>query len=552
MATIAQYFHARRDDGAPALRFEDQSWDYRDYVQECVDRAALFESLRLPSAPHIGVLLENVPDFAFWLGAAAMCGATIVGINPTRRGAELERDIAHTECQLIVTESSQRGLLDGLDLGAASGPGRILDVDSLAYNALLRAHAGAEVPPESAASAESQFLLLFTSGTSGAPKAVICSQGRLNRMSSAVVGFVDLDPADVAYLSMPMFHSNAIITGWAAALVAGSTLALRRRFSASAFMDDVRRFGATYANYVGKPLTYVLATPARPDDRDHTLRRLFGNEAAEADIARFSERFGVVVRDGYGSTESSASISRTPDTPTGSLGRGPDGIVIISQDTEKECPRAAFDTHGRLLNATDAIGEIVNLQGGAMFEGYWNNPEANAERVRGGAYHTGDLGYRDDAGFFYFAGRSAEWLRVDGENFAGAPIERILARFPPIQLGVVYAVPDPEVGDRVMCALQLAPGCTFDPAAFRAFLEEQTDLGPKWMPTFVRIVSEFPMTETNKVVKRTLQSQRWETSDPVWWRPSRRGAYGLLQHAGLDDLRRQYAERGRSALLESN
>ena len=113
---------------------------------------------------------------------------------------------------------------------------------------------------------------------------------------------------------------------------------------------------------------------------------------------------------------------------------------------------ASSTTNGRLLNADEAIGEIVNSTRGT-FEGYWNNPEANAERMRDGAYWTGDLGYRDDDGYFYFAGRSADWIRVDGENFAGAPVERILSRFAGVVLAAVYAVPDPVVGDQVMAAL---------------------------------------------------------------------------------------------------
>ena len=166
-----------------------------------------------------------------------------------------------------------------------------------------------------------------------------------------------------------------------------------------------------------------------------------------------------------------------------------------------------------------------------------------------------DLAYRDDAGFFYFAGRTADWIRVDGENFAGAPVERILMRHPDVILAAVYGVPDVEIGDRVMAAVQLLPGSTFDPDAFARFLAEQSDLGPKWVPTYVQIVDEFPMTQTNKVVKRELVKRRWHDSetDPraeLWYRPSKELRFERLDSAAAADVRARFAARGRESLLD--
>jgi fatty-acyl-CoA synthase len=147
------------------------------------------------------------------------------------------------------------------------------------------------------------FLLLFTSGTTGAPKAVICTQGRLASIATNANVMLQLTPDDVAYCAMPMFHSNALMANWAPVLKVGATLALRRKFSASPFLADVRQVKATFANYVAKPLAYVLATPERPDDADNPLRLVFGNKAGHADVDRFAVRFGCRVIDGYGSTE---------------------------------------------------------------------------------------------------------------------------------------------------------------------------------------------------------------------------------------------------------
>jgi fatty-acyl-CoA synthase len=518
MTGFGDHVRARAHDQRIGLRFEDQpALTYAEWVQECSDRAALWNSLRRPGAPHIGVLLENVPDFTMWLGAAALTGATVVGVNPTRRGAELARDILHTECQLIVTEQRLLGLLD--DVEPAIARDRILVVDHPEFDAILTSHRGAAVPTDDI-DPGTQLLLLFTSGTSGAPKAVICTHRRLEHVARSMIALVELTADDVTYTAMPLFHSNSLFCAWAPSVVAGACLALRRTFSASEFLPDVRRFGATYFNYVGTPLAYVLATPERPDDADNPLIRGFGNEAGHADLARFTARFGCSLRDGYGQTEMGASISQVPGMPDGALGMGAPSVKVLDPATGEECPPARFDDAGCLLNAEEATGEIVNTQAVA-FEGYWNNPEADVERMRRGAYWTGDLAYRDVDGFFYFAGRSADWLRVDGENFASAPVERIIARAPGVVLASAYGVPDPHAGDRLMVTLQLDPATEFDPVAFGEFCATQPDLGPKWVPTFVRIAPEVPMTRTNKVLTRELALERWHTADPVWWRPDR-------------------------------
>ncbi len=525
MSSVAALVRARAGDDTTALVFEDQAWTYAEYVAECARRAALLAELRQPGPFHVGLLLDNVPDFAFWLGAAAASGAVAVGLNHTRRGEELAGDVRHTDCQVVVTEARHAPLLDELDLGVPAE--RVLDVDGPAYAEALAAHDGAALPAEDV-DPTALYLLVFTSGVSGRPKAVKCSQARLWHIATRVGEMFQLTPDDVCYAAMPMFHSNALMAGWAPALAAGSTVALRRRFSASGFLEDVRRYGVTYFNYVGKPLSYILATPVQPDDADNTLRRVFGNEAAEADIARFADRFGCVVVDSYGSSEGGASISRVPGLPSGALGRVGDGVAVLDPETGAECPVAVFDEGGQLLNAEEAIGEIVNRAGAAAFEGYYNNDEAEAQRVRDGIYWTGDLGYADADGWLYFAGRDYDWLRVDGENFAAAPDARILQRHPDVLFAVVYAVPDEVTGDQVMAALQLREGASFDPVGFADFLGAQSDLGTKWAPRYVRISPELPTTETSKVLVRQLRTEAWSCSDAVWVRKGEELSYEQL------------------------
>ncbi|QCQ93690.1 long-chain-fatty-acid--CoA ligase [Rhodococcus sp. SGAir0479] len=513
--TVADQLDRLRDVDTHGIRFEESYIPWTDHVHGMYDRAALLDELLDAGRPrHFGVLFDNIPEFSSLLGAAAFSGTVLAGLNTTRRGDALARDIALSDCQIVFTENTQAHLLDGLELDGV----RVVNVDSPEWAELLAPHRGspALVP---AATPDDLLMLIFTSGTSGDPKAVRCTHRKFTEPGIMLADRFGLGTDDVVYMAMPMFHSNAMIAAWAVALHGRCGIALRRKFSASGFLPDVRRYGVTYANYVGKPLSFILATPEQPDDADNTLRVMYGNEGSAPVAREFARRFGTRVVDGFGSTEGGVSISAHPDAPAGALGLLPANIEIRDPDTGKVCPPAEFDAQGRIVNAEAATGEMVNVAGAGAFAGYYKNPTADAERLRDGMYWSGDQAYRDTDGFVYFAGRSSGWLRVDGENLGAAPIERILLRYPGFAQVSVYGVPDREVGDRVMAAV-IPTGDVedFDPSEFARFLDAQPDLGPKQRPTLVRVCSEFPRTATFKVVTRTLSAERWHCDDPVWLR----------------------------------
>jgi fatty-acyl-CoA synthase len=367
------------------------------------------------------------------------------------------------------------------------------------------------------------YMMIFTSGTSGDPKAVQVSQFMVLMAGLMLVERFGLTGDDTCYVSMPLFHSNAVVAGWAVALASGAAIA-PARFSASGFLEDVRRYGATYLNYVGKPLAYVLATPEQDDDADNPLRVAFGNEASDRDIDEFSRRFGCSVTDGFGSTENAVIVTRPPDTPKGSIGVGLEGVAIYNSETVEECPVAVFDETGALANADEAVGELVNTAGLGYFTGYYNDEQANRERTRHGMYWSGDLAYRDADGWIYLAGRTADWMRVDGENLAAAPIERIFLRLPALNRVAVYAVPDETVGDQVMAAIVLQDDSSLTPEELGDFLAAQPDLSPKAWPRYVRVASDLPSTATNKVLKRELAAQGPTAGDGVLWTRAARGS----------------------------
>ena len=540
MTTFADLLEARRGDPHPGLVEHGRSLTWDEVVHEADRRAAWLDARRTEAPPNVGILLPNGVDYLLWLFGAARAGWAVVGINPTRRGEALAADIRATDCQLVLADAEGRAMLEGLDLGPATE--EVHSIDTIVL--------GEPIEARRAVTEEDLLLLLFTSGTTGTPKAVRCTQGRLAGIAETAGPAYGYRTEDVCYCPMPLFHGNALMALVGPSVLVGATIALRPRFSASAFLDDVRAFGATTFTYVGKAISYLLATDERPDDGDTTLERAFGTEASAADRLRFAERFGCRLVEGYGSSEGGVNIVASPDTPAGALGPAPTGVdlAVVDPETGVERYRAVFDAAGQLLNGTAAIGEIVNRSGGGKFEGYYGDAQAEQSRLRDGWYWTGDLAYRDEAGYFWFAGRSGDWLRVDSENMAATPIESVLARYPGFAGVAVYAVPDVDTagGDAVMAAVELRGTHGFDPDDLVAWLGRQPDLGTKWAPAFVRITDKLDETATGKITKVRLREEAWHADDPVWFLPARADRYRPLTDADIADLDARLAARART------
>lgn len=519
--TIQALLRKRLSDPGIAMKYRDVQWTWSQYLTGAAARAAALLAAADPQRPmHIGALLGNTPEMVTQMAAAGLGGYVLCGLNTTRRGDALAADVRRADCQFVVTDAEHRPLLDGLDLGAT----QILDSSTPQWSEFV--DTAGELIPHREVTAMDAFMMIFTSGTSGNPKAVQVSHLMATFAGLNLVQRFALTEQDTCYVSMPLFHSNAVVAGWAPAVCSGAAM-VPAKFSASNFLDEIRRYGATYMNYVGKPLAYILATAQSDDDADNPLRVAFGNEANDKDIDEFGRRFGVRVEDGFGSTENAVIVIREEGTPKGSIGKGMDGIAIYNSDTITECAVARFDADGALVNADEAVGELVNTAGSGFFTGYYNDPDANAERMRHGMYWSGDLAYRDADGWIYLAGRTADWMRVDGENLTAAPIERILLRHSAISRIAVYAVTDGHVGDQVMAAIVLNDGHTLTPPEFEAFLDEQPDLSPKARPRYVRIAADLPSTATHKVLKRKLIAQGTDigAGEELWEREPRGTAY---------------------------
>ncbi len=296
-ATVAALLARRASDDHPGVICGDETWTWRQVIERSQAVGHQLVARRQPGPFHVGVLLDNTPDYLFLLFGAALAGAAVVGINSTRRGDELARDIRHTDCQLVVTDDAGRQLLAGVDLG----PVPVVAPDELVGPAEQPASPLEGQPPQ----AEDLFALIFTSGSTGAPKAVRMTHGRA---AAAARGATWFSADDILYSAMPLFHGNALNAIVLPAVASGATIALRPRFSASQFMPDVRRYRATFFSTVGRALI-LRAGHARDPRGSPALRQV---RAGPGVVAR---RRASLPRSASGSPCSRATArARTPSS----------------------------------------------------------------------------------------------------------------------------------------------------------------------------------------------------------------------------------------------
>ncbi len=288
MTTIGELVRARAGDPRPGLRFEDSAWTWAEVVDAATQRAAFFRAHAPTNAPfHVGVLLDNVPEFWFTLCGAALAGATVVGINPTRRGAELAHDIAHTDCAFVLTETAR---LDLFEAAGADATAAVHVVDRPEWEATLAPFAGA-APPAVEVAPTDTFMLIFTSGTTGAPKAVRMGHARLAAYGGKLAEMFGLGPADVCYSVMPLFHSNAAVAGFANVLVVG-------RHGRAAAPVLGHEFPARRASATASRSSTTSASPSATSSRPRNAPTTPTTRCASRSATRPHRSTSIVSRDG--------------------------------------------------------------------------------------------------------------------------------------------------------------------------------------------------------------------------------------------------------------
>ena len=577
--------------GRVFLRQHDRAWTFRRYRDECV-RMARFLLQRLGPIDdqrpgHVAMILENHLELLALYGACGYSGLTLFGINTGLRGDTLAGVIEQARARLLVVD--QRLWLEvervrGAIRSVAAENILVVRTQGDPYDAAdLETTLRSEVGPVDRSldapgvdvNPMAPLMVIYTSGTTGLPKGINNNHFKLLAIGMAVSSNLGLGMDDTGYACMPLFHSNAMFLGFQPALHVCGSIALRERFSASSFVPDVFRHGVTYWNYVGEPVHYVLGAIEKEYcgdvDRIHAevtqnpknqLRYALGNGASAPDIERFIDWLGLEdMLELYGSTEAAITTFRKKGDPRGSVGEITDPSIKVLNERGEECPPAQLGPDGRITNYADAVGEICRVAPDTgLFQGYFDNPDANVSKYRGGVYHSGDLGHvveRDGTRYLFFDGRTDDWIRKDGENFSALQVARLIQEHPDIVLAAAYGVPCSVSDELVMVAIKLRPGASFDPVGFFESCERQVSGGGmdrKWFPDFVRVVPEFEYTKTEKILVRNLKKQHFDRhrllDEPIFWRRRGDTAYQPFTVADYEALRHEFAAAERLELLD--
>jgi fatty-acyl-CoA synthase len=569
------------------LRQHDRAWTFRRYRDECV-RLAHFLRRRLGPVDedrpgHVAMLLENHLELLALYGACGYTGSTLFGINTGLRGETLAGVVNQSRARILVVDGRLVGEVERIRGslrhvapenvlvlgGSANGfPDLEQAVQSEVGPRALDAP-GVDVDPAK------PLMVIYTSGTTGLPKGINNNHFKLLAIGMAVSANLGLDADDVGYACMPLFHSNAMFLGFQPAFHVCGQLALRERFSATSFVPDVLRHGVTYWNYVGEPVHYVLTAIERQYGGDETrilaevahnpanrLRWALGNGAAAPDIERFERWLGLEdMLELYGSTEAAISTFRRKGDPRGCVGEISDSDVKILSERGAECPPAVLGPDGKITNYAEAVGEICRVAPDTgLFQGYFDNPQANSSKYRDGVYHSGDLGHvlvKEGKRYLFFDGRTDDWIRKDGENFSALQVARLIQEHPDVVLAAAYGVPCAVADELVMVALKLRPGAAFDPQGFFDFCERLVTEGGmdrKWFPDFVRLVDDFEYTETAKILVRNLKRAHFDrrrlADAALFWRKRGDDAFRPLTAGDYEALRVDFAGAERLELLD--
>ena len=540
----------------PFLIFEGRTWTFRETYRMARRYGQLFDDLGGGRQVSVGIYQDNTPDYVFAILGAAYSNAVIFGLNTGFRGETLRGVVAEAGMDAILVEPS---LLSVVEEAGLEG------VRILVEPELPEPVGRADLQPDSRA----PYLVIYTSGTTGLPKGVVCSQLKLAGAGWITWRRIGLRSADRGYLAMPLFHSNAWFLGIMPVLVVGASFVLRRKFSASGFIDDAFENGVTYMNYVGQPIHYILEALERrygdrveelASDPRNKMRIGHGNGATAIDREKLVRYLGMEhIFELYGSTEGTINTIVKPGDPLDSVGRISNfGVVILDAEGQR-CPVGRVDHNGRLLNYDEAVGEIARKvdTDNIFFDGYHGNEDATSSKYSDGYFKSGDLGHIRVRGFrryLYFNGRTHDWIRKDGENFSAATVASFAMKLPEVSLAAAYGVPAEVADEKVMVTVLLEEGVEFDPeVVFKGFeaLSVSGGMDPKWFPDFVRVVGELELTETQKIRVRAYKRRhfRIEEGEEVWFRERGDTAFRLMSAANYRRLEHKYEDNGRLSLL---
>ncbi|WP_439517346.1 AMP-binding protein [Hydrogenophaga sp.] len=521
--TIGQVLRKQRQRfGGKTLLTElwtGRQWTYAD-LDDFANRAAqALRGLGVKKGQHVGLMLGNSAEhLALFLGLGKL-GAVSVPVNTAARGDLLRYYLSHGDASLVIVDevlvSRLAEVLPQLDLVRSvvvlGADGTKADTQSLALPrpvhdlATLLAEAST-ADPEADVKCSDLLMLAFTSGTTGPSKASMLPHAAALTYGTSAAEAQGYRESDVFYICLPLFHNNALLAAFCAALVCGGSVALSQRFSASRFMDEIRRSGATITNFLGAMSNFLWSQPPRSDDTDNSLR-LVSMSPMPGFVSAFEKRFGLQAMSNYGLSDFgtvSAFVPGAPDSKLGSIGKARrDFELRVVDDDDFEC-------------ATDEVGELVirSHEPWRATTGYYKMPEATLAARRNQWFHTGDRARCDADGYFWFVDRKKDCIRRRGENISAYEVEQVMARFDSVANVAVFPVKTPDGDEEVGASVVLREGHTLSEAELVEHCAR--NMSYFMVPRYVQLLPELPVTVNQKVEKFRLKQAMEAALGTVW------------------------------------
>ncbi|MEV7607246.1 ATP-dependent acyl-CoA ligase [Paenarthrobacter sp. NPDC089322] len=492
---------ARNAPAAPLFRCGDVSRDGQAMVQAVAKAGGMLRNAGIERGQTVALMSSNRTELMDVILGCAWIGAVAVPINTASRGEQLRHVLENSQAQLVVAEAEYVSHLDAVAPATLKTAWVIDGAEQESLDSLdllpLPAYGVAVEPVDAAPSATAA--ILYTSGTTGVSKGVLCPQGQFYWWAANMSDQLGLGPDDVLYTCLPLFHTNAL-NAFMQAIECGGEYVLGPRFSASRFWADAASAGATVTYLLGAMVGILMSKDSLPNERAHRIRLALSPATPARLVEAFRTRFGVQLLDGYGSTETNSVIGSTTDEwRAGYMGKVRPGFSVRVVDADG-------------VPVPDGVaGELLirSEQPHAVATGYHGMPEATAKAWQDLWFHSGDRVVVEDDGWIRFVDRIKDVIRRRGENISSMEVEHVLRQHPAIQDVAVYAV-DSELGeDEVMAALKLREPVDF--AELTEFCVPR--LASFAIPRFFRVLDEFPQTENGKVRKHVLKSAGREAAE---------------------------------------
>ncbi len=489
--------------GSVALRDVGGSLSYEELDRWSNRGATALAGLGVTRGDRVAIVLPNCREFLFlWFGSAKI-GAVHVAINARLRGEALLYQITHCQPACLVIDSDVLADLDETQRARLPSVPTLVrdsaDARGSAHMASLQDAldgASSEEPGRRKLGASDPLVIMYTSGTTGAPKGVVVPHYAYVRAANDLVDAMALTEDDRMYVCLPLYHGNPQVMAVTPTLRAHGTIALSPRFSASAFWNEVVGFDATAFTHIGGVVSILVSQPVRESEADNPLRVALGG-APRAAGEEFGRRFGCTMLDGWGMIEAGCNTTVTPISHARPLGQH--GVA-----------RGCFDV--RVVDATDdplgpgEVGEIVvrPTEPHVMFQGYFNAPERTLEKLTNLWFHSGDRGLLHPDGSLEFLGRDEDAVRRNGENVPVDLIEHELASMEGVSEVAVVGVPDEIAGQELVACVVAAPGFELDEASVGKFVVDR--LGRSMQLGYVRLCDSLPKTASEKVQRFELRA----------------------------------------------